>query len=261
MKPIEIYDTTLRDGAHIFCTEDQIESQIRGLLELIDFYYKKLFNFEYRLELSTRPEKFLGTIEQWDHAEKSLESALKKAKMNYKINKGDGAFYGPKIDLHIKDSLGRSWQCGTIQLDSQIPARFECTYIGSDGKEHMPLVIHRALFGSMERFIGIVLEHLNGNLPLWLSPRQVRIINFTDRNTKACEKVYSELKKAMPDLKIDKDLRNDTVQAKVRDAELLKINYIIVIGDKEEESKTLAVRARGEKPKFNVRLQKNLLNN
>lgn len=242
-----------QDDTHIFCTEDQIESEIRGLLELIDFYYKKLFNFEYHLELSTRPEKFLGTIEQWNHAEKSLESALKKAKMTYKINKGDGAFYGPKIDLHIKDSLGRSWQCGTIQLDTQIPARFECKYVGSDGKEHTPLVIHRALFGSMERFIGIVLEHLNGNLPLWLSPRQVRIINFTDRNTKACQKLAKELKEAMPGLKIDTDLRNDTVQSKVRNAEMLKINYIIVIGDKEEESKTLAVRPRGDKPKFNIK--------
>lgn len=243
-----------QDDTHIFCTEEQIESEIKNLLELIDFYYKKLFNFEYRLELSTRPEKFLGTKEQWDHAENALESALKKAKTPYKINKGDGAFYGPKIDLHIKDSLGRSWQCGTIQLDSQIPARFECAYTGSDGKEHTPLVIHRALFGSMERFIGIVLEHLNGNLPLWLSPRQVRIINFTDRNTKVAKKVHEEIKEALPGLKIDCDFSTDTVQAKVRDAELLKINYIVVIGDKEEKGKTLAVRARGEKPKFGVKL-------
>lgn len=242
-----------QDDTHIFCTEEQIESEIENLLALIDFYYKKLFKFEYRLELSTRPEKFLGTKEQWDHAENALESALKKAKASYKINKGDGAFYGPKIDLHIKDSLGRSWQCGTIQLDSQIPARFGCTYTGSDGKEHTPLVIHRALFGSMERFIGIVLEHCNGNLPLWLSPRQVRIINFTDRNTKAAQKVYNELKEALPGIKIDCDFSTDTVQSKVRDAELLKINYILVIGDKEEKGKTLAVRARGEKPKFGVK--------
>ena len=243
-----------QDDTHIFCTEEQIESEIRGLLELIDFYYKKLFKFDYHLELSTRPEKFLGTKEQWDYAEHALESALKKAKATFKVNKGDGAFYGPKIDLHIKDSLGRSWQCGTIQLDSQIPARFDCTYTGSDGKEHTPLVIHRALFGSMERFIGILLEHTNGNLPLWLSPRQVRIINFTDRNTKAAQKVHAELKKALPLMKIDLDLRTDTVQAKVRDAELLKINYIVVVGDKEEKSKTLAVRPRGEKPKFGVKL-------
>ena len=230
------------------------EKEVPKLLkEMIDFYYKKLFKFEYRLELSTRPEKFLGTKEQWDYTEAALESALKKAKAEYKINQGDGAFYGPKIDLHIKDSLGRSWQCGTIQLDTQIPSRFECHYTAADNKEHTPLVIHRALFGSMERFIGILLEHTNGNLPLWLSPRQVRVINFTDRNTKACEKLVGELKEEFPDLRIDTDLRNDTVQAKVRDAELLKINYIIVLGDKEEKSKTLAIRARGKKPEFGIK--------
>lgn len=243
-----------QDDTHIFCTEEQIESEVQELLALIDFYYKKLFKFDYHLELSTRPEKFLGTKEQWDHAEHALESALKKAKATFKINKGDGAFYGPKIDLHIKDSLGRSWQCGTIQLDSQIPARFDCRYTGSNGKEHTPLVIHRALFGSMERFIGILLEHTNGNLPLWLSPRQVRVINFTDRNEKAARKVHADLKAALPGMKIDLDLRTDTVQAKVRDAELLKINYIVVVGDKEEKSKTLAVRPRGEKPKFGVKI-------
>jgi threonyl-tRNA synthetase len=242
-----------QDDTHIFCTEEQIESEITSLLKLIELYYKKTFNFEYRLELSTRPEKFLGTKEQWDAAESALERALKKAKAAYKVNPGDGAFYGPKIDLHIKDSLGRSWQCGTIQLDRQIPARFNCTYIGEDGKEHQPLVIHRALFGSIERFIGILLEHYNGALPLWLSPRQVRVINFTDRNTKAAQKIADELKKDIPHLHIDADLRNETVQSKIRDAEMLKINYILVIGDKEEESKTLAVRAHGTKPKFGVK--------
>ncbi len=242
-----------QDDTHIFCTSEQIESEVHTLLKLIEFYYKKLFKFEYHIELSTRPEKFLGEKADWDRTEQALESALKKAKTPYKINKGDGAFYGPKIDIHIKDSLGRSWQCGTIQLDSQIPARFECKYVGDDNKEHTPLVIHRALFGSIERFIGILLEHTNGGLPLWISPRQVRVINFTDRNTKACEKLIEELKEALPNLRIDSDLRNDTVQSKVRDAEMLKINYIIVVGDKEEKSKTLAVRAQGHKPKFDVK--------
>lgn len=243
-----------QDDTHIFCTEQDIESEISQLLELINFYYKKLFNFEYSLELSTMPEKHMGTEEQWKHAEKALEKALKKAKAPYGIKKGDGAFYGPKIDLHIKDSLGRSWQCGTIQLDMQIPQRFECTYMGADNKEHTPLVIHRALFGSIERFIGIVLEHLNGNLPLWLSPRQVRIVSFTDRNTKAVEKLAAQLREAIPELKVDTDNRQDTVQSKIRDAELMKINYIIVIGDKEEESKTLAIRPRGGKPAFGVKV-------
>lgn len=242
-----------QDDTHIFCAPEHIESEIHQLLKLIEFYYKKTFGFEYRVELSTRPEKSMGTKEQWDQTEKALENALKKAKTAYKINKGDGAFYGPKIDIHIKDSLGRSWQCGTIQLDMQIPARFECTYTGADNKEYTPWVIHRALFGSMERIIGILLEHVNGNLPLWLSPRQVRVINFTDRNAKAAEKLVEELREAIPSLKVDIDLRTDTVQSKVRDAELLKVNYILVVGDKEEESKTLAVRPRGQKPKFGVK--------
>ncbi len=243
-----------QDDTHIFCTHEQIESEILDLLTLINFYYKKLFKFEYHIELSTRPEKFLGTKEQWDNAEKALEKSLKNAKVTYKVNKGSGAFYGPKIDIHIKDSQGRSWQCGTIQLDMQIPARFECVYTGEDNKEHTPLVIHRALFGSMERFIGILLEHTNGQLPLWLSPRQVRIINLTDRSTKACEKLVGELRGAIPSLKIDSDLRSDTVQSKIRDAELLRINHIVVIGEKEEKSKTIAVRPRGGKPKFGIKL-------
>lgn len=243
-----------QDDTHIFCTAEQTESEIHKLLELIDFYYKKTFKFDYHLELSTRPEKFMGAKEHWDQTEKALENALKKAKAPFKVNKGDGAFYGPKIDVHIKDSLGRSWQCGTIQLDMQIPARFECTYTGADNKEHTPLVIHRALFGSIERFIGILLEHTNGNLPLWLAPRQVRVINLTDRNAKAAQKVVAELQTALPSLRIDADLRNDTVQSKIRDAELLKINHVIVIGDKEEKAKTLAIRPRGGKPKFGIKI-------
>lgn len=245
-----------QDDAHIFCTKEQISSEISNLLEMIKIIYKDKFGFDYSFELSTRPEKLMGDKKDWDDAEKILESVLKKSKSKYKINKGDGAFYGPKIDLHIKDSLGRSWQCSTIQLDMQMPKRFELSYTGEDGKEHMPFVIHRAILGSIERFIGVLLEHLNGNLPLWLSPRQVKVISFTDRNTKAAEKLVSEIKAEIPELRIDLDNRSDTVQAKVRDAELLKVNYILVIGDKEEKSKTLAVRARGEKPKFGIKQSK-----
>ncbi len=242
-----------QDDAHIFCTKEQIGQEISNMLEMIKIIYKDTFNFNYSLELSTRPEKFLGEKKDWDDAEKILESALKKSKAKYKINKGDGAFYGPKIDIHIQDSLKRNWQCATIQLDMQMPKRFELSYTGEDNKEHTPFVIHRAILGSIERFIGVLLEHLSGNLPLWLSPRQVRVINFTDRNVKASEKFISELKKEIPGIRVDSAFETGTVQGKIRDAELLKVNYIIVIGDKEEESKTLAVRARGEKPKFGIK--------
>ncbi len=244
-----------QDDSHVFVRPDQIGQEITTMLGMVNYIYKELFGFEYRLELSTRPEKFMGEIKEWDFAEKTLEDVLKKMKMPFKINKGDGAFYGPKIDIHIKDSLGRSWQCATIQLDMQIPKRFEVSYVGEDSKEHTPIVMHCTVMGSIERFIGVLLEHTNGNLPLWLSPRQVRIVSFTDRNTKATEKFANELKEEFPNLRIDTDTRSDTVQSKIRDAEMLKINYIIVIGDKEEENKTLAVRPRGGKPAFGIKVK------
>jgi len=242
-----------QDDAHIFCTKEQIGDEMAKVLELVKIIYKDTFGFDYALELSTRPEKFIGDIEDWNNAEKVLEDLLKKSNVKYSLNKGDGAFYGPKIDIHIKDSLGRNWQCATIQLDMQTPKRFELVYIGEDGKEHTPLVIHRAILGSIERFTGVLLEHLNGNLPLWLSPRQVRIISFTDRNDKATEKLAQELKKHFPALRIDTDVRSDTVQSKIRDASLLKINFIIIIGDKEEKNDTISVRTRDGKVKFGVK--------
>lgn len=242
-----------QDDAHIFCSKEQISDEIKHMLEMVDIIYKKAFGFSYTLELSTRPEKFMGNKKDWDDAEKILETVLKKAKVKYKINKGDGAFYGPKIDIHIKDSLKREWQCATIQLDMQMPKRFELVYTDKDGKEKTPFMIHRAILGSLERFIGVLIEHLSGNLPLWLSPRQVRIINFTDRNTKAAQKFTDELRKVIPDLRIQTDFASDTVQSKIRDAEMMKTNYVVVIGDKEESSKTLAVRPRGSKPKFNIK--------
>jgi len=248
-----------QDDAHIFSQKENIGEEISKILNLIHKVYKETFNFEYSLELSTRPEKFMGEITDWDYAESELEKSLRKSKAKFKINKGDGAFYGPKIDVHIKDSLGRSWQCATIQLDMQMPKRFEINYIGKDNKLHTPIVIHRAIFGSIERFIGILLEHLNGNMPLWLSPIQARIISFTDRNEKAAEKALRDIKGEIPNIRIDSDLRNTTVNDKVRDAELMKIPYIIVIGDKEEQNKTLAVRERGSKPKFGVN-QNDLIN-
>lgn len=245
-----------QDDAHIFCTEEQVENEIKSLLQFVKIVYKDTFGFDYHLELSTKPDKFLGDIKDWNNAEKALESALKKSKAKYKVNKGDGAFYGPKIDIHIKDSLGRSWQCATIQLDMQMPKRFALTYTDKDNKERTPYVIHRAILGSLERFIGVLLEHLNGNLPLWLSPRQVRIINFTDRNTKAAGKFVKELREEIPEIRVETDFESDTLQSKIRNAELMKVNYIIVIGDKEEKTKTLAVRARGQKPKFGIKKDK-----
>jgi threonyl-tRNA synthetase len=245
-----------QDDAHIFCADDkQAEEEIIEVAKLIQKFYKK-FKLEFdHVELSTRPEKRIGSDETWDKAEKMLGKALDKIKIKYKINKGDGAFYGPKIDFHVKDSLGRTWQLSTIQLDFSLPERFELEFTDKDNKQKRPIMLHRVIYGSLERFIGILLEHTNGALPLWLSPKQVRIISFTDRNDKAVESVAKELRNSIPDLRIDTDTRSDTVQSKIRDAELLKINYIIVIGDKEEENKTLAVRQRGEKPKFGIKVQ------
>src|SRR3989344_2436012 len=246
-----------QDDAHLFCSPEQIEQEITNILQLVKTIYKDTFGFDYSIELSTRPEQFMGKKEDWDYSEKALESALKKAKIKYLIKEGEGAFYGPKIDIHIQDSLKRNWQCATIQLDMQMPQRFELSYTGQDNKDHVPLVIHRAIFGSLERFIGILLEHLNGNLPLWLSPIQARVVNFTDRNTKACEKLIKRLKEEIPNLRVDSDFRNTTVSDKIRDSEMQKIPIAIVIGDKEEEKGTLAVRRRGEKePEFNVKIDK-----
>jgi len=233
-----------QDDAHIFCTKEQIGEEIEKILEIIKIVYKDTFNFDYSLELSTRPEKFMGNKKDWEYSEKELENTLRKSKVKFKLNKGDGAFYGPKIDLHIKDSLERSWQLSTIQLDMQMPQRFQLKYIDRDNKEKIPFVIHRAILGALERFIGILLEHTNGHLPLWLAPIQVRIINFTDRNNKACEKLFEELKNK--NIQADLDLTSEPLQGKIKQAEIEKIPYIIVIGDNEEKSGKLAVRKKGK---------------
>ena len=246
-----------QDDAHIFCADDsQSEEEIIEVAKLIQKFYKK-FNLEFdHVELSTRPEKRIGTDEMWDKAEKMLSKSLDKIKIKYKINKGDGAFYGPKIDFHVKDSLERTWQVSTIQLDFAMPERFELEFTDKDNSQKRPIMLHRVIYGSLERFIGILLEHTNGALPLWLSPRQVRVISFTDRNNKATEKLAEELKKHFPLLRVDTDTRSDTVQSKIRDAEMLKVNYTLVVGDKEEENGTLAVRPRGQKPQFGIKKDK-----
>lgn len=233
-----------QDDAHLYCMEEQLEPEINGIIELIGKVYKK-FGFEYHVELSTRPEKRIGDEKLWDKAEKVLENVLKKRKMKFKLNKGDGAFYGPKIDFHIKDSLGRTWQCGTIQLDFAMPERFELEYTTEDNKQKRPVMLHRTVFGSLERFMGVLLEHLNGNLPVWLSPVQCRVLSFTDRNIKACEKILAKLKEA--GIRADIDINSSPINEKVYNAEMMKIPYIIVIGDKEEKAKSLAVRHRGVK--------------
>jgi threonyl-tRNA synthetase len=239
-----------QDDAHIFCTESQLEDEIAAIMELIDKFYKK-FKLEFdHVELSTRPEKRIGADETWDKAEKTLENVLKKKKMKYKINAGDGAFYGPKIDFHVKDSLGRTWQCSTIQLDFAMPERFDLTYIGADSKEHRPVMLHTVTYGSLERFMGVLLESLNGRLPTWLSPIQVKIMSFTDKNIKASEKLFNEFREA--GVRVEIDINSAPVQGRVRDAEMQKIPYIIMIGDKEEAAKTLAVRKDG-KVKFGVK--------
>jgi len=233
-----------QDDAHIFCTEKQVEEEIVKIIELIDFYYKK-FNLPYRVELSTRPEKRIGSDAVWNRAEKILENVLKKRKMIYKINKGDGAFYGPKIDFHMKDSLGREWQGGTIQLDFSMPERFELQYIDKDNTRKRPIMLHRTVMGSLERFIGVLIEHLNGRFPTWLAHVQVRVLSFTDRNVDYAKEIIKKLGSEIPNLRIDADFRQTTVPAKVKDAEIMRVPYIIVIGDREEKEKTLAVRVKG----------------
>jgi len=235
-----------QDDAHIYCTEKQIEDELFKVMDLVDLFYKK-FGFKYNIELSTRPEKRIGDDKIWDLAEDTLKKVLEKRKVKFKLNEGDGAFYGPKIDFHLNDSLGRTWQCGTIQLDFAMPERFELEYTDKDNKKKRPIMIHRTIYGSLERFIGTLIEHTNGRLPTWLAPVQVRVLSFTDRNVPYAEKVISRMKELIPGIRIDLDFDQKTVQAKVKEAEEMKIPYIIVIGDKEEKEEVVAVRKGGDK--------------
>jgi threonyl-tRNA synthetase len=240
-----------QDDAHLYCTEEQLEKEIEGIINLTDKIYKK-FGLKFDVELSTRPEKRIGDDKLWDKGEDILEKVLKKLKLKFKLNKGDGAFYGPKIDFHIKDSLDRKWQCGTIQLDFAMPERFDLTYIDENNKEKRPAILHRTVLGALERFIGILLEHTNGNLPVWLSPVQIKVLSFTERNKKAVEKIVKLFEEN--GIRTEADLTDNTVEYKVREAEMQKVPYIIVIGDKEEEKNTLAVRRRGKKPEFGIKI-------
>src|SRR3954453_6941288 len=228
-----------QDDAHVFCTEDQIQDEVAGCLEFA-FETYRIFGLEPHLELSTRPDNRLGDDALWDHAEGALQQALDSRGLEYKVNEGDGAFYGPKIDLHVTDSLGRSWQLGTVQLDYSMPARFGLTYTGADNADHTPVMIHRALMGSYERFIGILLEHYAGELPVWLTPVQAVVLPTADRPNEVAGRVRDELREA--GVRADLDERTESVGLKIRDAELRKVPYMLVIGDREAEDGTVAVR-------------------
>ena len=230
-----------QDDAHIFMTKEQIKDEIKGVVNLIDSVYKT-FGFQYHIELSTMPEDHMGAQEDWDNATEALRNAITELGYDYEVNEGDGAFYGPKLDFHLTDCLGRTWQCGTIQLDFQLPERFELEYTGEDGAKHRPIMIHRVVFGSIERFIGILTEHFAGAFPLWLSPVQVKVLPISERHHEYAQKVAAELEAA--GLRVEADLRNEKIGYKIREAQLQKTPYMLVVGDKEAETGTVSVRSR-----------------
>ena len=232
--------TFVQDDAHIFMLPEQTKEEVTKVIQLYDDMYK-LFGLPYHIELSTRPEDSMGTKEEWDAAETALKEAIESIGVPYVINEGDGAFYGPKLDFHLEDSLGRTWQCGTIQLDMQMPQRFDITYVGSDGEKHRPLMIHRACFGSVERFIGILIENFAGKFPLWLAPVQVKLATVTEGNVEFASQVADKCRAA--GLRVEEDFRNEKIGYKIREARNARNNYICVIGDQEVADGTLTVRS------------------
>jgi threonyl-tRNA synthetase len=234
-----------QDDAHIFCRPDQIEQEVLGVLDLTVFFLKTFGFDDYEVYLSTRPGKFVGSEENWERATGALEDALKTKGLNYEVDEGGGAFYGPKIDLKIKDVLGRAWQCSTVQVDFNLPERFDMNFVGHDNKRHTPIMIHRAIFGSFERFFGILIEHYGGAFPLWLSPVQSRIATIGEEQIPFAESIYGILKRN--NLRVEKDFRNEKLGLKVREAQLEKIPYLLVIGNREAETGTVAPRKLGGK--------------
>ncbi len=230
-----------QDDAHIFMTKEQITDEIKGVVRLIDEVYS-LFGFKYHVELSTRPEDSMGSDEDWELATEGLRRALEEMNLPYVVNEGDGAFYGPKIDFHLQDSIGRTWQCGTIQLDFQLPQRFEAEYMGADGLKHRPIMIHRVVFGSIERFIGILIEHYAGKFPVWLAPVQAKVLPISDKTSDYAEKVYRTLK--VNHIRTEFDTRSEKIGYKIREAQMEKVPYMLVLGAKEEEDNTVSVRLR-----------------
>ena len=230
-----------QDDAHIFMIWEQMKDEIKNVIKLYTEVYST-FGLSYRIELSTMPEDHIGEKETWDFATDILKQAITEMDREYKLNEGDGAFYGPKLDFHIADCLGRSWQCGTIQLDMQLPERFELEYTGADGAKHRPVMIHRAMFGSIERFIGVITEHFAGAFPTWLAPVQVKVMAMTDRTMDASTEIAAKLEKA--GLRVETDLRNEKIGFKIREAQMQKIPYMLIVGDKEVENGVVAVRSR-----------------
>jgi len=230
-----------QDDAHIFCREDQLESEILSILDFIN-YVMKVFGFAFSVNLSTRPESFAGTKESWERATAILEKSLQDQGIPFEIDPGAGTFYGPKIDVKLKDSLGREWQGPTVQVDFNLPQRFNLTYVGDDGKEHTPVMVHRAILGSLERFIGALIEHYGGAFPTWLAPTQALILPIADRHIPYAEKVRDSLLAA--DVRVEVDARRETIGAKIRDAQMQKVPYMLVVGDKEAEAGTVSVRLR-----------------
>ena len=232
--------TFTQDDAHIFMLPEQIKDEIKGVIEFIDYVYS-LFGFKYHIELSTKPQDAMGTDEEWQRATEDLREATEEIGMEYTVNEGDGAFYGPKLDFHLEDSIGRTWQCGTIQLDFQMPQRFDSNYIGADGEKHRPAMIHRVIFGSIERFIAILTEHFAGKFPLWLSPVQVKLLTVTEKFSEYAEETAEELRKA--GLRVELDIRNEKIGYKMREARNERVSYIGVIGEREARAKSLSVRS------------------
>ncbi|BCA79801.1 threonine--tRNA ligase [Desulfuromonas sp. AOP6] len=230
-----------QDDAHILCTPDQLDGEIKGVLRFVQDVMK-IFGFEYEMEISTRPEKSIGSDVDWERATTALMSALKDSGLPFEVNEGDGAFYGPKIDIKLKDALDRRWQCATIQCDFTLPERFDLSYVGTDGEKHRPVMVHRVILGAIERFVGVLIEHYAGNFPLWLSPIQARVVNVTDRQADYAREVTQLLREA--GVRVDADLRNEKLGYKIREAQMEKIPYMLVIGDKELEEGTLSPRHR-----------------
>lgn len=241
-----------QDDAHIFMMPSQIKDEIKGVVQLIDTVYK-LFGFTYHVELSTRPENSMGSDEDWEHATKALQDALDELKIDYVINEGDGAFYGPKIDYHLADAIGRTWQCGTIQLDFQLPQRFELEYTGEDGQKHQPIMIHRVVYGAIDRFMGILIEHFAGAFPVWLAPEQVRVLPITDRNNEYANSICQILKDNGVRATVDE--RNEKVGYKIREAHNMKVPYLIIVGDDEQANGTISLRGRGGENQSGLKMQ------